>query len=194
VTKTRVLLLTLGVVTLLAAAWLLSARRQPQVVALPEASEVAEVTALLYEFENFGRAVSEFPLPREYVAPVLAALRPAEREEYPYLWDEWWPLGRLRIRCHDGRLIEVTWPFSGKNPLCFQVDGKRCWRGGDYMPTSVFATAEREEGMWSPECTLLAGIVREAYQERVSGEKSSRAQGYFEDLERSAGRLPPHRR
>jgi hypothetical protein len=194
VSKGRVLLIALGVVTVITASWLLIVRRQPEVMALPEDAELEEVTALLYERDGWGSPVPEFALPRDYIPPVLAALRPAERNEYPHQWDEWCTVGRLRIRCQGGRVIEVTWPDSGKNCLCFQVDGQRCVRGGEYLPTSIVTTAERQEGIWSSECVLLANVVREGYQEAMTGERSSRARGYFEDLERSAGRMPPHSR
>jgi hypothetical protein len=189
--KSRIFLLALGVATVIAAVWLLSTRRQPEVITLPEDAEVEEVSALLYERDGWGGAVPEFALPREYVSPVLAALRPPERHEYPHQWDERCTVGRLRIRCRGGRVIEVTWPDSGKNCLCFQMDGKRCVRGGEYLPTGIMTTAKGQEGWWSSECVLLANVVHEANQEAVSGERSSRARGYFEDLERSAGRMPP---
>jgi hypothetical protein len=142
------------------------------------------VSATLFEIEGITAGVPEFVIPDDYTARILDAFRPAEKGNYPPSWDRE-ILGRLVVKKKAGGTITLMFPFSGKNPLCFTLDGVRCIRGGPYDP--VFVGASESENVWATECGQLAGVLREINRQLTTGEKSDNLNRYFENLERSRG-------
>jgi hypothetical protein len=163
---------------------------QPQVVELPAIEEIQSVTGALEEGSQFG-VVPEFPIPPEYVPRILAALTPAHRHDYAASRDDP-PLGRLEIVTRTGQRIRVRFGYSGKNPLCFTIDGVRCIRGGRYKPVQVAPT--RDEDVYTAECIDLECALWEIYWEQKSGKKREYLNQRLDDLERSAGQRAPERR
>jgi hypothetical protein len=177
--------------TVVAGAWFFIGNRQPEFVEIPADIHVDKLTAELFVHDGVGLpAVAEFDVPERYISPILAPFRPVERVEYLEQFDKY-PLGRLKLHCRDGRVIEVAWPDSGKNSLCFQVNGKRCVRRGPFNPVAVHEPADDVTSRWTSECTLLTNILWEVHQELVTVQPSGALRGYFEDLERSSGKRPP---
>lgn len=152
---------------------------------LPQSSEIDSITAELFGTTMNVQSVPKFDIPAQYVSLILDVLQPVEQSEYPASWDHE-PLGAFAIKTKTGRVFEVTYCFSGKNALCFTVDGVRCARGGEYK-----SITNNADGHWLPECTMLAGIINEIYREQSTGEKTEWLQRSIEDMERSRGARPP---
>lgn len=154
----------------------------------PEDADVESVTACLFEGQWGGPAVPDFTVPPEYVPRLLRAFRPVTRSKYPEQW-ELDTLGRLLIRDRSGRVYTATFCFAGKNPLCYNLDGVRCGRGGPYRPVIVDPSSNFEG--YSAEAFALAGAIRELEQIARAGKAPVNLIGCFEALEVSAGLLPP---
>ena len=159
-------------------------------VSLPDAPAVESMTGEILELEGVTSTVPVTDIPPEYMPRLLDAFRPAVVHDYPGQWDESQTIGRLIIKTRDGRSIRVTFPFSGKTPLCFNVDGIRCMRGGEYEPIRYIIIDGNRYG-YSAECLVLANVIREVHREHVTGKRSESLDQYLEDLERSAGKRPP---
>src|SRR5262245_1517866 len=160
-------------------------------LSFPDDSEVESVIAEVLEVDGVTRAVPPTTIPSSYVPRILDSLRPPIRNEYPAAWDDE-TIGRVTINTRDGRSIRVTFPFSGKNPLCFRLDGICCRRGGSYVP-DIGLLHGVEHDRHAPECLFMANVIREIHEEQVTGKKSETLNEYFEQLERSAGKRPPRK-
>ena len=155
--------------------------------AFPSDEEVQEVRAALTGTENFTPRVAEFTVPPEYVPRLLAAFRPVERKEYPASWDAG-DIARLEILTKEGLVRRITVPFSGKNPLCFRLDGIQCFRGGKYLPVAI--NRKWDDQLWISECGRLVSAIHEIWRQQTTGARSDRLEDYLQDLERSAGARP----
>jgi len=164
-------------------------RRSP--VAFPEDSDIVNVTASLSGEGFSNEPVPEFTVPPKYLPQLLAAFRPAWRENYPAFFDEP-PMGELKFALRDGGKAVVKFGFSGKNPLCYNFAGVRCIRGGLRKPIAVHPVGEDNNfDVYIAECVAVVGVIREIHQELVTGEKSQSLVEGFASLERSAGLRPP---
>src|SRR5262245_39273359 len=99
-------------------------------VPFPEDDEVESVTVAVYGITGSDN-VPEFTLAPEFVQPVLRAFRPAVTADYRPGWDDA-ILIRLTVRTTAGVTRNIAVPFSGKNALCFSLDGVRCARAGPF--------------------------------------------------------------
>ena len=170
--------------------WPRSATSGLELVDFPDDTDIVSITASLNENESgyFHSATPEFVVAPEHAVKLLATFRPTEKCDYPPAWDQD-TLARLIIKTKSGEAHLVTIPFSGKNKLCFTFDGVRCVRGGQYKPVYV---GEREmDSIWTPECMIVAQIIRELFEQQANGNNSDRYSELLEDLERSAGLRPP---
>jgi hypothetical protein len=87
-------------------------------------------------------------------------------------------------------VIEVTFPFSGHNPLCYTWNGIRCERGGKYEPVLDIVNDGVRFG-YGDESMMLVNVIHEMHRELVSGNKSARLAELWKDFERSAGKRAP---
>lgn len=88
------------------------------VTPLPDASQVKKMTAELRRSPGKEAVVSEFVVPAEHVASVLAALSPTTRSVFP---PSWWMWGDLKLTCEDGQVIEVHLFWTGQQVGAFAV-------------------------------------------------------------------------
>jgi hypothetical protein len=162
-------------------------RSDPAPPAFPDDADVVAISASLAGHEGFGKPVPEFVIPAPFVPRVLRAFRPVQLSAYPAAWEEE-TLGRLVFTTQSGRTYVVRFCFSGKNPLCYNLDGVRCIRGGKYVPAWV--GADEHDNMWAAECASLANALGAIYQAGITGQATGRIEECFQELERSAGERP----
>lgn len=163
--------------------------RPPETIPLTE-EDVESLVAELFEVDGFTREVPPTEIPAEYVPKILDTLRPILVREYPRQWDEWATLGKVTIRRRDGTSLEILFPHSGQNPLCYQYDGIRCMRGGQYEPVLDLVEGGVRFG-YGDESLMFANAIREIYHESKTGKKSQVLTEVLHDLERSAGKRTP---
>jgi hypothetical protein len=159
-------------------------------IGFPADDEVLSATAAVFYVDGFTTPVPEFSIPLKYMPKVLSAFRPPQPHSYPASWDEE-KMGCVTIRTKAGRTIPIMFPYSGKGPLCFTLDGVRCVRGGVRQP--LYVGKYESQNTWVSECALLASILKEIHHEQTTGEQSARLVEKLEALERSAGLRPPER-
>ncbi|MBI3824123.1 MAG: hypothetical protein HY289_15755 [Planctomycetes bacterium] len=133
----------------------------PQV---PDNADVVQISAELFGTNKETRKVPRYSVPAKYFPAILDAMRPAERPDISD--DKDTLLGSVSITTKAGKTVEVTFGFSGKNPLCFRIDGVSSVRGGKYK--SVWTNVEH----YLPECMMLAAIISEIEREEKTGERT----------------------
>jgi hypothetical protein len=165
----------LGVYVLLRAGWWRAV--------LPTSGEVEDMRVALNPAPQWGiAAIPQFTLPPEYVPVVLEALEPAERKEYPAQWDQE-TIGLITIRTKAGKSMEVSFCVGAKSPVCFQVNGRRFTRGGEYRP--VLVTPDYD--VYLHESLNLSVIIRLISVEVSTGRKNSALEEYISNMRRSKG-------
>ena len=154
-------------------------------------SDVKNITAEVFKEDLIMVGAPPTEIPAEYVPKILAALRPIVTVPgRGGLWDDLHPLGKLVIRKQDGTQIEIAFRWCGQNRLGFEYNGVRCRRGGAYEPIYDMVHEGHRLG-YGDESELLAHVITEIHHEAERGEKSRELPDLFQDLERSAGKLPP---
>lgn len=154
-------------------------------------SDVTSITAEVFKEDMILVGAPPTEIPAEYVPKILAALRPIVTvRDRRGLWDDLHPLGKLVIRKQDGNQIEIAFRWCGQNRLEFEYNGVRCRRGGAYEPIYNIVHQGVRLG-YGDESELLAHAITEIHHEAENGVKSHELPDLFEDLERSAGKLPP---
>jgi hypothetical protein len=120
--------------------------------------------------------IAEFEVPADAVPAVLRVLSPPEYHPHPpakYVRE----IGQLRILCRDGRTLDVSLVYFGKEPVWFTVQGVPCIRGGPYNDLAP------GKDKYLAEVLTLEGFLRAVH----AGEKAA-AREYLDLLDKSAGR------
>ena len=152
---------------------------------LPDASEIENISAELFETQRLKPAVPSFVVDSRYYAIILSALRPAQRYDYPDSWDNQ-SLGAFIIKSKAGTTHRVKFCAAGHNPTTYLLDGVHCIRGGEY-----YTSINPREFVCVDEGIILQSIVWEIYQTQKTGRASDELQTLIQFMERSRGERQP---
>jgi len=166
---------------------------QPSVPNLPSDLDVSQLEMEVFSIEGLTNAIPRTRIPDKYISQILTLFRPVAVSDYPEVWDQSFTIGRLIIETRQQQIIEISVLAPGNTPLYFSINRVRCIRGGDYRPT-VDVVVEGHQYGYADEGALLYCVFREIYREQSTGDQSEKLQHYFEDLARSAGKLPPRKK
>lgn len=152
--------------------------RPPDLPIWPELVDLDRVTASISGAVSSQEDLAEFEIPNEFIPELLRVLGPPKYHKHPpakYTQE----IGRLRIVCRDGRVLEIGLVFYGKEPVLFTLQGVPCIRGGPYQDLAP------GHDKYLPEVLTLEGFLRAVHRhDRVA------AKQYVDLLDRSAGRVP----
>lgn len=156
----------------------------PAVPEWPGIVQVDQITASVSGSVSTLPDLAEFKVPAEFVPAVVRVLSPPQYHAHPaakYLQE----VGRIRIACRTGRVMDVRLFFFGKEPVLFTLDGVPCIRGGPYNDLAP------GKGVYLPEVLTL-----EAFLRAVRSGDREQARECLESLDKSAGRAigPPKKR
>jgi hypothetical protein len=158
--------------------------------ALPK--NVTEITVELFGFRKGDLGPPPpFTVPSDWNPVVLWALGVPKAEEYPESWDKMWPYGELVLTTKDGKKTVVR--FCGANALqhrlCYQINGKRYVRGGEYKP--VFVRKRDRYELFEYEARMLDQFLRWLGKPQSTPNRGAKLRFAIDRLKRSRGELPP---
>ncbi|MGL6072750.1 MAG: hypothetical protein ACRC8S_01185 [Fimbriiglobus sp.] len=152
---------------------------KPVPPAWPPATEVESIRASLTASESDNaEALEEFEIPPDFISVVLRSLDFPEPNSHGTFGLR--EAGKLKIVCRDGRVLDVVFFYSGKEPTLFTVNGVECIRGGPYANLGY-----ADHIKYLPEVYTVAGMLRHIHR---GDAKTVEKFGHL--LDKSAGRVP----